>query len=145
MAQTVHVVPLGDLIEHEDEDCPCGPTPEPVEADDGSIGWVITHHSLDGRELHEQEQKMHEAPKPLPGTPAADRRDAIMRMVRTLGQALAVTVLIGASTAVYQLSQSGDVLTLATVGTAAGSGALMAAAAWAQRRLEAYRAERRGE
>lgn len=52
---TVHVVPVADLIEHTllDEDCPCGPTTEPVEAEDGHIGWLITHHSLDGRELLE--------------------------------------------------------------------------------------------
>ena len=55
MPQTVHVLPIGDLIEHEDQgdDCPCGPTTEPVPAADGSMGWLITHHSLDGREQHE--------------------------------------------------------------------------------------------
>jgi hypothetical protein len=26
---------------------------EPVFADDGYCGWLITHHSLDGREAHE--------------------------------------------------------------------------------------------
>ncbi len=73
---TVHVVPLGDAIGHlaptdatagggswlsieelpgEDfGDCPCGPRVEPVLADDGSMGWLITHHSLDGRELAER-------------------------------------------------------------------------------------------
>lgn len=52
---TVHVVPINDLIEHDDigDDCVCGPTTEPVKADDGYVGWVITHHSLDGRELSE--------------------------------------------------------------------------------------------
>lgn len=51
----VHVLPVGDLIEHEDvgDDCPCGPTTEPVKRDDGSIGWVVVHHSLDGRERGE--------------------------------------------------------------------------------------------
>lgn len=49
-----HVMPLKDLVEHEDsEDCACGPTPNPVKRDDGSIGWVHTHHSLDGRERKE--------------------------------------------------------------------------------------------
>jgi len=44
-----------DLIEHElTDDCPCGPTPEPVKCDDGSVGWVYVHHSLDGRELAER-------------------------------------------------------------------------------------------
>ena len=51
----VHVYPLGDLIEHETEgdDCVCGPTVERVERDDGADGWVVVHHSLDGREAHE--------------------------------------------------------------------------------------------
>jgi hypothetical protein len=51
----VHVLPVDDLIDHEDEgdNCPCGPDIEPVFAEDGSCGWLITHHSLDGRELNE--------------------------------------------------------------------------------------------
>jgi hypothetical protein len=52
---TVHVLPVNDLIRHEDvgDDCPCGPAIEPVKAADGSVGWLITHNSLDGRELTE--------------------------------------------------------------------------------------------
>lgn len=47
----LHVVPVDDLIEHDTVgDCPCGPTTKPVERDDGSNGWMVTHHSLDGRE-----------------------------------------------------------------------------------------------
>lgn len=48
---TVHVIPVGDLILHEDigDGCACGPTSEPVTRDDGSVGWVVVHHSLDGR------------------------------------------------------------------------------------------------
>jgi len=50
----VHVTPINDLIDHDlNDECPCGPTAEPVAADDGSIGWLHTHHSLDGRELRE--------------------------------------------------------------------------------------------
>lgn len=51
----VHVTPVNDLIEHEiSEDCPCGPSPDAVRRDDGSVGWVLLlHHSLDGREAHE--------------------------------------------------------------------------------------------
>lgn len=50
----VHVHPVADLIDHELTDgCPCGPTAEPVERDDGSIGWILIHHSLDGREARE--------------------------------------------------------------------------------------------
>lgn len=50
-----HVFPLGDLIEHQtdSDECPCGPDPEPVERDDGSMGWLLVHHSLDGREANE--------------------------------------------------------------------------------------------
>jgi hypothetical protein len=50
---TIHTVPVADLIEHTDEDCPCGPTAELVPNPDGPDGWLITHHSLDGREHHE--------------------------------------------------------------------------------------------
>ena len=54
---TIHVLPIGDLIDHDSEgdECVCGPTSEPVKRDDGSIGWLITHHSLDGRENTEVE------------------------------------------------------------------------------------------
>lgn len=51
----VHVLPVGDLIEHQArDDCPCGPRTEPVERDDGSMGWLHVHHSLDGREAAER-------------------------------------------------------------------------------------------
>lgn len=55
MGQTVHVLPVNDLIGHEEEgtDCPCGPDVECVPCEDGPDGWLITHHSLDGREQHE--------------------------------------------------------------------------------------------
>lgn len=55
MPQTVHVLPVNDHIEHEDEgsNCPCGPDVEPVFDDDGACGWLISHHSLDGREANE--------------------------------------------------------------------------------------------
>ena len=53
----LHVSPVADGIVHDtatsEPDCVCGPTVQPVEADDGSMGWVIVHHSLDGRELAE--------------------------------------------------------------------------------------------
>lgn len=46
---------LNDLIEHDTDggDCPCGPETIPVEREDGSIGWQVVHHSLDGREAQE--------------------------------------------------------------------------------------------
>lgn len=54
MSFDAEVVPIDDLIAHEDsEECPCGPELQPVERGDGSIGWVLSHHSLDGRELYE--------------------------------------------------------------------------------------------
>lgn len=47
----LHVIPVSDQIEHSlDDACVCGPANEPVKRDDGSVGWVVTHHSLDGRE-----------------------------------------------------------------------------------------------
>lgn len=50
-ADILHVIPLDDLIVHtEDDECACGPRAEPVERKDGSIWWVVVHHSLDGRE-----------------------------------------------------------------------------------------------
>lgn len=55
----VHVIPINDLIEHEendDGDCPCGPEVQPVEREDGSIAWLYTHNALDGRDLEEQGQ-----------------------------------------------------------------------------------------
>jgi hypothetical protein len=52
---TLHVHPLRDLIEHElTDDCPCGPRQQPVTREDGSVGWLVVHSSLDGREKHEE-------------------------------------------------------------------------------------------
>lgn len=50
--ETFHTYPVNDLIEHviDGSDCPCGPRTDPIECDDGSIGWHVVHHSLDGRE-----------------------------------------------------------------------------------------------
>lgn len=49
-----HVYPVNDLIEHDREgDCVCGPEATPVKRDDGSVGWIMVHHSLDGRENRE--------------------------------------------------------------------------------------------
>lgn len=53
---TIHVIPIGDLITHvtdDDGDCACGPTTEAVKRDSGTTGWLIIHHSLDGREKDE--------------------------------------------------------------------------------------------
>jgi hypothetical protein len=50
---TVHVLPVNDLVDHEDHGCICGPDVEAVFRDDGSNGWLVSHHSLDGREKDE--------------------------------------------------------------------------------------------
>lgn len=52
-----HVSPMGDEVEHDtsttEPGCICGPQVQPVPRQDGSMGWVIVHHSLDGREQTE--------------------------------------------------------------------------------------------
>lgn len=53
----VHVVPVGDLMEHDVEsvDCVCGPNVQYVD-DDGDMyprGPLVVHYSLDGREANE--------------------------------------------------------------------------------------------
>lgn len=45
----VHITPLNDLIDHEPENCACGPKTEPVELSDGTINWQVIHNALDGR------------------------------------------------------------------------------------------------
>lgn len=55
MSNALHVMPVGDLIEHNpSENCPCGPSLEAVPRDDGSTGWIHVHHSLDGRKAREE-------------------------------------------------------------------------------------------
>jgi len=55
MSRATHVVPVGDLIAHELSDaCVCGPAEELIEDDAGGYEWLLTHHSLDGREHVEQ-------------------------------------------------------------------------------------------
>lgn len=56
MSDTVHVYPENDLVEHDTggADCLCGPITEAVPRDDGSFGWLVVHHSLDGRESREE-------------------------------------------------------------------------------------------
>lgn len=54
MSNVLHVHPLDDLVAHDtsttEPDCVCGPETRPVERDDGSIGWLLVHHSLNGSE-----------------------------------------------------------------------------------------------
>jgi hypothetical protein len=58
-ATVLHVRPTNDGIQHDiatsEPDCVCGPRVEPVKRDDGSMGWLIVHHSLDGREQREDQ------------------------------------------------------------------------------------------
>lgn len=49
----IHVVPYRDAVGHEADDCPCGADLEPCPREDGSIGWLHVHHSLDNREKKE--------------------------------------------------------------------------------------------
>lgn len=54
MTNTLHVTPQRDLVGHDtsttEPDCACGPEVRPVTQEDGSMGWLLVHHSLDGRE-----------------------------------------------------------------------------------------------
>lgn len=53
----LHVVPVGDAVQHtSDDDCVCGPTAKAIKAEDGSIQWLMIHHSLDGREINDSDQ-----------------------------------------------------------------------------------------
>jgi hypothetical protein len=54
VTNTMHVVPINDLIDHDLIDaCICGPAIQPVKREDGTVGRLTVHHSLDGREQHE--------------------------------------------------------------------------------------------
>jgi hypothetical protein len=57
VAGILHIAPQGDLITHDtsstEADCVCGPRTVPVEQKHGGYGWLIVHHSLDGREREE--------------------------------------------------------------------------------------------
>ena len=51
---TLHIVPLGDVVERATtDDCVCGPTDQPVKQEDGSVRWLVVHHSADGSEAFE--------------------------------------------------------------------------------------------
>jgi hypothetical protein len=52
-----HVVPVDDAVVHAfNLGCVCGPTPGQVPRPGGEIGWVMTHHALDGREQFEPDR-----------------------------------------------------------------------------------------
>jgi hypothetical protein len=54
VSHLLHVTPISDLVDHDtstaDADRVCGPDAKPITQDDGSISWLLVHHSLDGRE-----------------------------------------------------------------------------------------------
>ncbi|MGV9383488.1 hypothetical protein ACWDRB_47280 [Nonomuraea sp. NPDC003707] len=54
----LHAYPVGDLIEHDvserDQGRVHGPETRPVAPDGGSVGWLVMHHSLDGRKALER-------------------------------------------------------------------------------------------
>lgn len=54
MTNTLHVGSMHDLVDHDtstaEADCACGPEVRPVTREDGTVGWLLVHHSLDGRE-----------------------------------------------------------------------------------------------
>ena len=54
MTHTLHVTPIADLVGHDtsttEPDCMCGPEVKSVTQEDGLMGWLLVHHSLDGRE-----------------------------------------------------------------------------------------------
>jgi hypothetical protein len=57
----VHAYPLDDIVEHElTPECSCGPTVEAVFDEGVLLGWLYTHHSLDGREFGEDHDWMAE-------------------------------------------------------------------------------------
>ncbi|GLP64325.1 hypothetical protein TUSST3_09450 [Streptomyces sp. TUS-ST3] len=57
LTNTLHLTPRHDLVGHDtstaDPDCVCGPEVRPTTREDGSVGWLLVHHSLDGREQAE--------------------------------------------------------------------------------------------
>ena len=57
--QESHVRPLSDGIDHlPSDECPCGPVTEPVPRPDGSVGWLVSHRSFDGREMDEPDRRV---------------------------------------------------------------------------------------
>lgn len=60
-SDTWHVCPVNDLIEHDTDtdDCVCIPDQRAAKRDDGSIGWIAVHHSLDGREQFTEGEAEH--------------------------------------------------------------------------------------
>ena len=64
----IHVVPVGDLIEHATHlgaglSCICGPKAEAVTVDDPrTMGVLVVHNSLDGREHDDYDHDQESCP-----------------------------------------------------------------------------------
>lgn len=54
MTNVFHVTPMRYLTGHDtssaEPDCACRPQVGLAPQEDGSMGWLLAHHSLDGRE-----------------------------------------------------------------------------------------------
>lgn len=50
-----HIVPVGDLVEHEPDGCVCGPRAGMARGPDGMLRTCYLHRSLDGREFTDDE------------------------------------------------------------------------------------------
>lgn len=84
--RTAQILPIADLIEHsEDSDCVCQPSLERVDNEDGGDAWVVTHHSLDGRELTEVDRAT---------TPQGPPRCGMPEVMLAFGLALAVITFV---------------------------------------------------
>lgn len=47
MIDTLHIRPAPGADDHlANDDCWCGPTCEPVQREDGTIGWLYVHHRV---------------------------------------------------------------------------------------------------
>lgn len=82
----------------------------------------------------------HAAPTPPSGSSAEIRADARSRGLRTAAQGAASAVLVAIAVVVVDTVTPGSAVDWVTLGTAAGTAALTALAAWVQRRLEGPRA-----
>jgi hypothetical protein len=72
VSSTLHAHPTDDVIVHDtstaEPDCVCGPEVRPIKQADGAVGWLLVHHSLDGRE-------QAEGGRPAPGSGASGVTD----------------------------------------------------------------------
>lgn len=75
MGQTVHTFPINDVVEHDTDNfdaCICGPDVEYVEGG----GKLVTHHSLDGREIQPANSQSGDEAEVSPAPPEKENPDA---------------------------------------------------------------------